>query len=152
MAKAFTFRLETVLKLRKQREDEQKRMVANRLREVQRARIRCGSLEEQIDVEIEVMRSSALVGMIEAGRIARHRHWLSHLNRQVLETEGDIRTLQAKLAMEQSQLAEAAKECNVLKKLKERQLDRYRRMLAKREQNESDEMTTMRYVYHREAQ
>ena len=151
MAKVFKFRLATVLKLRKQREDEEKRAVADRLREVQKARRRRGSLEEQINFEIESMRSTVGVGVIETGRIARHRHWLSHLNRQALETDGEIRTLQAKLAMGRGKLAEAAKQCKVLEKLRERQLDRHRRALAKQDQQDTDEIATMRYAYQQEA-
>ena len=34
MAKRFTFRFDTMLKIRQQREDEQKRVVADRLRQI----------------------------------------------------------------------------------------------------------------------
>ena len=149
MAKRFTFRFDTMLKIRQQREDEKKRIVAARLREIGRVQDRIRSIETQTEQERQVTRTAQASGRIDLQQAMRRRHWLGHLHKLQLETEAHRRVLKAKLAQERATLAEAAKERRILGKLKERQWERYRSEQERAEVKAADEMATIRYVFER---
>ncbi len=147
MAKRFRFPLETVLKIRKRREDERKRVVARRLSGIARAEAQAASLREQIDAELRAVRQARQAGVIDVVMIARHRHWLGRLQRGLLEEEAHLRTLRAELAQDRAELAEASKQAKIIQKLKERQQQRYEYELARQDRIDADEMATARFVY-----
>ena len=145
MPKPFKFRLETVLKLRKQNEDKHKRIVADRIRQLNAVRQRMAAQERQIALEAEAVRSSRARGTICVEALARGRHWLTHLQRSLLETQGHARVIKAHLAQERSELARAAKEAKALEKLKERQRQRHDQQERRAETRELDEMSILRF-------
>ncbi len=147
MAKTFTFRFETMLKIRRQREDHHRRIVANRLREIQTIVDQLGALDRQIEETTQLMRFSQAEGTVDIQNIVRSRHWMGHLQRNVLELQASRRGHEAKLAQERAALGEAAKQRRVLEKLKERQRARYLEEMDRREMREADEMSVMRHVY-----
>jgi len=149
MAKRFVFRLETLLKLRRQREDRQKRVVAERLRQITRVQHEIGTLERQIGDQIQAMRAEATGASLDVPHLARSRHWLSHLQRGRLEAEGHLRLLEARLAQERAVLTNAVKDRRVLEKLRERQEQRHRRELDRIEMLASDESNTVRFLLDR---
>lgn len=151
MAKRFVFRLETLLKIRRQREDRQKRVVAERLRQISRIQGEIASFERQIGRQIDAMRVDASGSSLDVQNLVRNRHWLSHLQRGRLEADGHLRLLEARLAQERAVLANAAKEKKILEKLKEHQQTRYAKELDYREQAASDELSTVRFVFNRAA-
>ncbi|UCG33035.1 MAG: flagellar export protein FliJ [Phycisphaerales bacterium] len=145
MPRPFKFRLETVLKLRKQNEDKHKRIVAGRIRQLNAVRQRMAAQERQIAAETEAVRSSRARGAISIEALARGRHWLTHLQRGLLETQGHARVIKAHLAQERSDLARAAKEAKALEKLKERQRLRHDQEERRAETRELDEMSILRF-------
>jgi flagellar FliJ protein len=145
MAKRYVFRFETMLKLRQQREDHHKRIVAERIRQITATREQIASIQGQIQQEMEAMRVVQGPGTLDLQQTVRHRHWLGRLHRLQLEAEGALRGLEAKLAQERAELAEAAKQRRVLEKLKERQAERYRKEMERREMLQLDEMATQRH-------
>lgn len=145
MPKPFKFRLETVLKLRKQNEDKHKRIVADRIRQLNAVRERMSAQERQIASETEAVRTSRARGTISVEALARGRHWLTHLQRSLLETQGHARVIKAHLAQERSDLARAAKEARALEKLKERQKQRHDQEGRRAETRELDEMSILRF-------
>jgi len=146
MARPFRFRLETVLKLRKQNEDEHKRIVADRVRQLNAARRRLAQMEYQIELEAELVRAGRVRGRIMVQDLARGRHWLTYLQRTLLETQDHMRTVEARLARERAELARAAKEAKVLEKLKERQRQRHQAEEKRIERRELDEMAILRFT------
>lgn len=150
MAKRFIFRYETLLKIRRQREDQHKRIVAERVRQIVAARERLSALKGQITGEEAAIRAGQEPGTVDMQQIMRHRHWLGHLHRNVLETEGAIRLLEGRLAQERAALAEVVKQRKILDKLKERRLERHLQEEQRRETNAADDLTTVRYVYGQE--
>jgi len=147
MAKRFRFRFDTMLKIRQQREDQHKRIVADRLRQIARGRGQIEAIEGQIRDELDAIRVGQGAGTIDIQQVMRHRHWLGHLHKASLEAEARLRTLEARLSQERAQLAEAVKQRRILEKLKERQHERHRAEEERRETRESDDMTTIRYVF-----
>jgi len=151
MAKRFTFRFATLLKIRQQREDHHKRIVAQRLRQIAGVREQLASLDRQIRAEIEAIRRGQEPGTIDLQQAIRHRSWLTHLHKSTLEAQAHLQFLEARLAQERATLAEAAKQRRILEKLKERQWERYRQEQARIETNQSDDLTTTRYVFEHHA-
>jgi flagellar protein FliJ len=147
VAKRFVFRYETLLKIRRQREDQHKRIVAERVRQIVAARDRLASLHHQITDEQNAIRTGQAPGTLDIQQIVRHRHWLGHLHRNILDTEGSIRVLEGRLAQERATLAEAVKQRKILEKLRERRLERHVLDEQRQETIAADDLTTVRYVY-----
>lgn len=139
------FRFETLLKLRKQREDERKRLVASRLRGISHLEIRRVKLLDQIDEQNTAMRQ-VLQGEVDMDDVRLGRHWLIRLRRGVLETDAEIATQRAILAQERIHLAEAAKQTKILQKLKERKNERLLAERIRQEQVATDEINIMRFA------
>ncbi|MFQ5411333.1 MAG: flagellar export protein FliJ [Phycisphaerae bacterium] len=147
MAKRYTFRFETLLRLRRQREDEEKRVVAARLREIRRLEDRQRSLLGRIDEQAQLTRGALRDASLDIDRLKIGRHWMTRLRRGVLEAEAEISTHKALLAQERIRLVEAAKQAKILSRLKERRLDRWRMDQERLEQAESDEINTLRFAH-----
>ncbi len=149
MAKRFRFNLETVLKIRQQREDAAKRVVAARLRQIAEVEGEIAGLQTQIRLEIDAFRRSHAQGRIDVTRITRHRHWLIQLDQGVLIARHRMSELQQELARERAVLTEARKQVRVLEKLKERRYQRYRKELARAEARENDEIGNVLHMRQR---
>ena len=147
MARRFTFRFETMLKIRRQREDEHKRIVAGRLREIRRVRQELGTLDRQIHDELASIRRGQEPGTIDMVQVIRHRRWLGQLHKAVLEGQAHLGVLEAKLSQERVVLAEAAKQRRILDKLRERQYERFVKEQDRIETLAADDMTTVRFVF-----
>ena len=147
MARRFTFRFDTMLKIRRQREDEHKRIVAGRLREITKVQEQLASLDRQIRDELASIRSRQEPGTIDMQQVIRHRRWLGHLHKGVLDGQAQLGFLEAKLAQERAALAEAAKQRRILEKLRERQNERFVKEQDRIETLAADDMTTVRFVF-----
>ena len=147
MAKRFTFRLEALLKLRRLREDEKKRVVAARLREIATLDRRRQTLQVEIGRQTVAMRESLSTTTVDVDQFKMGRHWLVLLRRGVLEFEAQLATRRAILAQERVELAEARKQTKVLERLKERQQATHTATLNRREQMELDEMNSLRFAH-----
>jgi flagellar export protein FliJ len=149
VAKRFSFRLEVLLKLRRQREDEKKLAVATRLREIATVERRKLAFQMEIARHVQVMRDSLSVAQADVDRLKMGRYWLARLRRGVLECDARLATVQGLLAQERAELAEARKQAKVLERLKERQQAAFTAALTRREQRELDEMNSVRFAYAR---
>jgi len=147
MARRFVFRFETMLRLRRQREDERKRVVAERLRQIARVEDRLASLHRQLRQEAEAIRAAQQPGRMDMQMAVRHRGWIGHLHRAVLEAQGQLRGLEARLAQERAALAEAARLRRVLEKLKERRREQFMQEQERIETRAADDLNTVRYVF-----
>ena len=147
MAGRFAFRFETLLRLRKQREDERKRVVAARLRQIGELMERRNNLLTAIDGQTDSLRSALRGGTVDVDQVRWGRHWLTHLRRGVLDTDAELFGQRAMLAQERATLVEARKDTEVLARLRERRLEAWNVEAARREQIESDEMNTLRFAH-----
>ena len=145
MAKRFRFRLEVVRRLRKQKEDECRRVVAERLRQVNGVRGRIGMLTEHLHREHLVIRRDASAGEAAAGRLdmdgLRRRHaYVNYLHRSINEAKGELVRLLVEFERDRARLAEASKELKVIDKLEERQRARHELGVRRAELAEADEV------------
>ncbi|MFQ5429121.1 MAG: flagellar export protein FliJ [Phycisphaerae bacterium] len=146
MARRHIFRFEPVLRLRQRREDEQKRVVAGRLRKIRQIEDHQRALRTRIAQQTEWTRRSLRGESVDIDALKWGRHWMIRLRRGVLDAEGEIGVHRALLAQEQAKLAQAAKEKRVLSRLKERRLALYLAEQERREQLELDEMNGVRFA------
>lgn len=143
MAKPFRFRLETVLRVRRQREDAAKRVVADRLRQMAEVKAEMAAMQGQIASELDAFREAHGSGTLDMRQVARHRYWLVQLDQGVMTNESRLRDLESALAKERQELAEARKQVRILEKLEERQRERYMKELERAEAAENDEIGTV---------
>jgi len=146
MAKKYTFRLQTVLRLRKMAEDECRRRVADRLREIGRAESDVRRLEEQYDWEIGRSRDDQQSPSMNVMTVRLRRSYMGHLQRSERECEAHIRVLREKLEEEQRALAHASKEVKALEKLRDRQWERHREQQRRAERAEEDEIGQQMFI------
>ena len=146
MAALFVFRFETLLRLRKQREDEKKRLVATRLRLIGEVRRRQDELTRSLEEQTRTLRASLRDSSVDVDQLRWGRHWLSHLRRGVLEADGELATHRALLAHERGRLVEARKDKEVLAHLKELRREAYLAEASRREQREVDEINALRFA------
>lgn len=144
MASQYSFRFETLLHLRQQRENERQRAVAARLHEIRALEEVHATLLDRIRAQTEQSRDALRSGSPDVDELKFARHWMIRLRRGVMETALAIDKQKALLESERRQLAEAAKEKKVLARLKERRLAEYLAELDRREQLDLDESNSQR--------
>lgn len=149
MAKRFNFRLETVLKLRKQNEEKKQRALAERLREMSTLQDHLMGLNSQIASERRVAGSFAVHAHLDVPAMSKRRFWVSHLQRGVLDTESEIRKLEESVLEDRHALAEAAREFKIVETLRSKQQQEHDQMHARQETIEADEIA-LQYHAHRQ--
>lgn len=141
----FEFRYETLLRIRRQREDERKRIVAARLQEIAKLEARRQAIVDRIRQQSEETRRMLSCDTVNVDELKFGRHWMLRLQRGVLETEAAIVRQRAALVEERVRLVEATREVKVLVRLKERRQAAFALEMNRREQLELDEMSVMRH-------
>lgn len=147
MAKRFTFRLETLRRLRAQREDEQKRVVAARLRKIQELETEKQQLQQRILEQTDHMRGWLNASTVDVDLLKTGRHWVLRLRRGVLETDARINVEKTMLAHERAALNEMRKQTRVLERLKEKQRETFYRELDRQEQITLDDINVTRFAH-----
>jgi flagellar FliJ protein len=143
------FRLEPLLKIRRLKEDEARRVVAERLREIRKAEEGIAALDQQLLEASATMRSLVLAGRIVPQEAARQRGYIGSLQGRRLSLAAQLAALRQNLAADRAALAEASKNRKILEKLKERQRQRRVREQELTEQRATDEQGVVQYVRER---
>ncbi|MCK4658728.1 MAG: flagellar export protein FliJ [Phycisphaerae bacterium] len=149
MVKRHTFRLGTVLRLRKMTEDDCRRRVAMQLREIARVESDVRRLEEQFEWETGRSRKDQQNPTMDVMTIRRRRSYMGHLQRRRQECAEQVGTLQEKLSQEQRALADASREVKALEKLRDKQLARQREMELRAQRAEEDEIGRQMFLRFR---
>ena len=139
MAKRFQFRLEAVLKVRRQRRDHCRRLFAEQLRHVQQQERRLVDLHEQVRTESRARRSDALQAELDMSLLRSRQYYVGHLQRTIEGQEVELEGLQRELEERRETLVGASRELKVIEKLRERQWERHGKAASRRETIEADE-------------
>jgi flagellar FliJ protein len=140
MAAKFRFRLETVLKLRKQEQETHRRAVAEAIRAVGQAEERVGQLSQELKSAFDQRRETQRVSRIDVSSLRGHQIYQGWLQRRILESGIELGERQRMLAERRARLADASKRLKVIEKLRERQLARHELKLRREEQAGQDEI------------
>jgi flagellar export protein FliJ len=141
------FRLEPLLKIRHLEEDRAKRVVAERLRQIQGLQQRIAAVDQQLLEAGQTMRSLVLTGRLVPLEASRQRGYIGSLQVRRFTLLAEMQMQDQKLAVDRAALAEAGKKRKILDKLKERQAQRKLRLENLAEQRASDEMGVLRFVH-----
>lgn len=138
--KQFQFRLQPLLKLRKQQEDQKKRAVGVLMTQIHDLQKQALELAEAIQSEGDRLKQQYLEGKVDLHWVAHYRRYVTSVQRAIAEKIQEATSIQGKLHQARGELAEAAKQTKILEKLKEKQQKQYERKLQRKENREMDEM------------
>ena len=140
MAKRFTFRLETVLRLRRRTFEEAQRVVATRLRAVGREQAMVEATGVQVREQTAQRRSVQTARRLDVGAVRGHRAYVMFLHRRIGEGEQRIRQHEEKLESERAAMIQASVAVKALEKLKERRRARHLEEVKRQEAAEHNEI------------
>jgi len=140
VAKRFAFRLETVLKVRRLREQQHKRLLAAQVSERRALHRTMQGLNEQIAAGFDKARAQAARPDVDVPGLSGQRFWIAHLQNQSLALEARLSDVEQQLTSHRRDLAGAAKEVRVIENLREKAWNEHRRELQRAEMIEADEM------------
>lgn len=152
MAKRFTFRLEPVLALRQQREDQQRRVVGERLRSLQQSRAVMRELHRTVEEALARTRRDRQDQRLDIAAALQAQRWRWYLDRRIARQHADIDRIQSVLNEERAELARRAKDRKALQMLRDRRHDEHIAAQARFERLEMDEIAAQRYVRRLQSQ
>ncbi len=150
MAKRFRFRLEPLLKLRKGREDEQKRAVASRVGELQRCVEHLAQLHRGVDETIARAREDRGAERLDVPTALAEQRWRLHLKRCITQQQGQVQGVQALLNGDRAELVRRSRNRKVIETLRQRQWQEHAAAQAREERAESDEIGAQAYRRRRD--
>ena len=139
MAK-FVFKLEPLRKQRKREEQDKQRLLAHKVARLVELQNELTKLDQSLKSASEDLRKNHLTGSIDLSFLTAHRRFLGAMQRQGLHVAQQIAAAQMHVDEARKHLAEAAKQRKVIEKLREKQFERWREDLARREQADMDEI------------
>ncbi len=146
MPRRFQFRLKAVQRFREQVRDEQRRVVAEKVRQVGTVERHVAAFTGELERAVGESRDSQAPGRIDVAS-ARDRHlYRGWLRRNVSDTLTELTAKQTALAMEQARLAETSKQLRVIEKLRDRRWREYRTEVSREEQAAMDEAAASQFL------
>lgn len=142
---SFAFRLESVLKLRRLREEDAQRVVGRRLAAIMQARRRLEALARTAAEETGALRSALQLNEMPLDSVIGGRGWIGRLQREQAVVRGVIAAHEQQLAVERARLVEATKQRKALEKLRERQHAAHQQRLSRAEDLFLDEVGLVGY-------
>lgn len=139
---AFRFRLDPVLKVRKHKEKLQKQKLTTELqkkKEIDDIRIEA---QEKLCHYLHVSGQSDISQIHDLQRHGRH---MEQVHEWIAKLDHDLGAVENGVVRERKKLAEAHKDRHVLEKVKEGELELFRKKLEKFEQKMLDEIATQSY-------
>ncbi len=143
----FEFRMEPLLKLRKMRQEQAERELAQRLNQFLSHRRQVEKIEGQILDFYRQFRSQHSAGEIRITGLIADRRYLNHLHQLRHHELAVLAKYQQLVDQARKQLAEAKKQTDIMAKLKERMLQRFKKDLARRETLELDDLANAKVAW-----
>ena len=139
MAKRFTFRLETLLRIRTMREREAKRNVGAKQAEIAQLDQLNRKTAEEIGRRQAALRDHQH-GVLAPAELVRQRAWIAHLRNTIAQRQAARRELVEELDRLLVEWRETRTRKRIIEKLRQRRWAQYRRDRGRREQAEADEL------------
>lgn len=138
------FKLQTVLKLREQTEDVEKRKLGEFRTEEKQLQLQYDYIlaEQQ---EVRKVIETRLKGVINPIEVQQMNHYLQDLKRQGCQLEKRIIEKQEQIVKQQKKLAEAMKDRKVLENLKQLKIEEFLQEEKQKEQLMTDELVSYKY-------
>jgi len=100
-------------------------------------------LDASMKQTVEDMRTNRLTGRLDLSFLAAHRRYTLAMQKKAMEIAQQMAAVQRKIDQAQRRLTEAVKHRKVIEKLRQRQFERWRQKMARRELYESDEVAML---------
>jgi len=143
----FEFRMEPLLKLRKMRQEQSERELAQRLAKMMSDQRQVEALERQILDQYQQIRDQYQAGDIQIMELIADRRYLNQLH-QVRHHQLSVLAKSSQLADKaRKHLAEAKKQTDVMQKLKERTYQRFRKEELRRETIALDDLANAKAAW-----
>jgi flagellar FliJ protein len=144
----FKFQLEGVLRQRKQVERQRQRELAIVQAEMNQLTAQLKELESSTQAATQDLRTNRLTGKLDMSFIAAHRRFMLGVQRQGMALVQKMSIVQQKIEAARLQLFEAAKGRKIIEKLREKQLDRWKQEVSRKELAELDEVSMQLSYWH----
>lgn len=149
MAGGFTFRLEVLLRVRKQERDAQRRVVAEVLRRISAIEWRVEEATEALRTERDRAREARGAMQLEVAALRGHQSYTARLHRRIHEGQSELAEQRGLLEQERRKLAETSKRLKAIEKLREKHWQRYLLEQRRTERAAEDEVAVQRYIRQR---
>ena len=140
--KKIRFRLQSVLKLRQQQEDQKKRVVGAYMAQIHEKQSQALRMADAVARETEILKQQHARGAVDREWVAHYYRFVNHTQNAIAQRVENVIQLQKKLNAARQDLVQAAKQTKILEKLKEKQKKRYDRQLQRIEIFEQNEIGT----------
>ena len=144
--KKFSFKLETVLKLKEKILNDKMLELAKIMRILSDARDTLNVInQKRTDASDDIAESNSDGKEIDVKSVEMYRNYLTKLDAEIKNQEHLIIQIQRAVEDKQREVNEALKERDILKKLKEKQLQKHNAEIDHKERVELDDMAISRY-------
>ena len=140
--KRFSFRLETLLQLRRQQEKKKKGVVGGLLSQINEHQRRAVALQTGLLKEGRQLKERYLQDNVDLDLVGYYYRYATQVGLAIQRRIEWVGQIQNELTGARGELVEAARARKVLEKLKDRQKGRYDLRLRRQEQVEQDEMAS----------
>ena len=144
--KKFNFRLQTLLELRRQEEDQKKRVVGSLLSEINQQQAQALELAGLIRAEGQKYKEQLESGKVDLEWTGHYFRYVNQVQRAIALRVEKVAQVQQQLAAARAELVQAARRTKILDKLRDKQWERYRHELNRLENQETDEVATREYI------
>jgi flagellar export protein FliJ len=148
MAK-FEFQFEALLKLRKMKQEQTERELAQRLSQYQLHLTQVEKIHGQITEHYNQIRRSQITGEIEVSGLIADRRYLNQLHAMRLHELTVLAKNKQLVDNARGKVAQAKKQTDIMAKLKEHRLKEYWKEIDKRETVELDDLANARAAWQR---
>jgi len=136
----FRFRLETLLKMRRDERDVQRQQYAKALEAQRILHDQVAQVQQEILETQQLLRNASAPGAVDIDRLLRSHRYELLLAAQKQQLEQQAQRVAQEVERRRSNLLQADREVRLLEKLKERQLEAFQRNEERREQKLLDEI------------
>ncbi len=142
MAK-FTFRLESVLRIKMQREESVKNELGKAIQRLEAEKRKLAKLENALEEIVEEFNRK--VKKTTVGKLIEFNEYLSLLDSRIKQQKENVNCAAANVDKVREELLQAVKERKILEKLKEKKHDEYLIEQKKLEQKANDEVVSFKH-------
>jgi flagellar FliJ protein len=136
----FDFKLEGVLRQRKNAEQQLQRELAVFQGEMAVLEAELRALDVSVQQTTEDLRQNRMTGRLDLNFLGAHRRFTLAMQRKALGIAQQMNGVRIKMVESQRKLGEAVKKRKILEKLREKQFEEWRQGIAKQELHDLDEV------------
>lgn len=142
----FRFRLEVVRRVRRQAQDEQRRVVADVVQAVAAAEQRVAGMTQALAETIEHKRGVQQAARLDVASLRGHQFYKGWLQRRILESHAELSRRRVDLDRARARLGEVTRQLKVIEKLREKQWVRHQAAVMREEQAAFDELALQAHL------